>query len=419
MPTYRHLLFNLQETVTYFVEAGGYKSDEFTIQVADLPRVEKLDYTYHYPAYTGLADKKEEDATDLVALKGTMAEVVVTASQQLSGGSLVFADGKTVALQPTGEKMAVARLTVDRNTTFRIKLINTNRQEYTSLEEYSMEALDDQKPIIEFTKPGRDHKATNVEEVFTELRAEDDFGVNSLQLFYSVNGAAEQRVDLFANKSSAPKDISASHTFFLEEHELQPGDFVTYYGAAVDSRNPSNTVKTDIYFIEVRPFGREYFQGQQGGGGGGGGGQGESAEALSQRQKEIIAATFNLMRDKTNYQTKEWTDNIHAVAESQTKLAEQAETLITRLGRRGLTGDDKQIEALAENVRLAIEQMHPAAAELEKESPGTATPYEMKSLQYLSRAEAIFTQIQVSMGQQGGGGGRWWSTECRRSCGPV
>ena len=79
----------------YFVEADGFKSKEFTIDVADLPRVEKLDYTYNYPAYTGLAVKKEENASDMVALKGTEVEVVVTASQALSGGRIVFADGKS------------------------------------------------------------------------------------------------------------------------------------------------------------------------------------------------------------------------------------------------------------------------------------------------------------------------------------
>ena len=100
--------------------------------------------------------------------------------------------------------MATGRVTVDRTTTFRIELTNTLKSKYLGLEEYSMEALDDQKPIVEFTKPGRDTKATKVEEVFTELRAEDDFGVRQLELYYSVNGGPEQKVDLFAAKGENP-----------------------------------------------------------------------------------------------------------------------------------------------------------------------------------------------------------------------
>src|SRR5215469_8757913 len=68
-PTFRHLLFNVQEAVHYFVDADAYRSKEFTINVADLPKVEKVDYAYHYPAYTGLAVKKEENGSDIVALK--------------------------------------------------------------------------------------------------------------------------------------------------------------------------------------------------------------------------------------------------------------------------------------------------------------------------------------------------------------
>src|SRR6185369_4024943 len=138
-------------------------------------------------------------------------------------GRIVFSDGKAIPLQPSAEKMAMGRVTIDRTATFRIELTNKDGQKYLGLEEYSMEALDDQKPIVEFTKPGRDSKATKVEEIFTELHAEDDFGVRQLELHFSVNGGADQKIDLFASKGDNPKEISAGHTFFLEEYDLQPG----------------------------------------------------------------------------------------------------------------------------------------------------------------------------------------------------
>src|ERR1051326_3520974 len=411
IPTFRHIVFNVQESVHYFVDAAGPLSKEFTIDVAHLPRAEKVDYTYHNPAYTGLAVKKEEDGTDIAALKGTEVEVTVTGSQALSAGRIVFADGKSVSLQPAGERAVTGRVTVDRTTTFRIELTNTAKAKYLGLEEYSMEAIDDKKPIVEFTKPGRDTKATKVEEVFTELRAEDDFGVRQLQLYYSVNGGPEQKLDLFTSKGETPKEISAGHTFFLEEYDLQPGDLVTYYGKAVDTRNPANTVSTDIYFIEVRTFGKEYRQGQQGGGGGGGGDQDDSTEALSRRQKEIIAATHKLVNNKDKFKDKEWIDNVHAIGMNQTKLAEQTNTVLQRMSRRGLTNQDKTIKQLSENLKSAIDQMNPAADQLKAEKADAAEPFEQKALQYLMRAEALFNEIQVTQGGGGGGGGARQSAE--------
>src|SRR5262249_19210860 len=149
----------------------------------------------------------------------------------------------------------------------------------------------------------------SVEEVFTEMKATDDFGINSLELYYSVNGGKEEKVDVFRNNGQAPKEISGSHTFFLEKKNLKAGDYVMYYAKAVDSRNPSNTVQTDLYFIEVRPYAREYRQGQAGGGGGGGGGgqrggEGDSADALVKRQKDIIVATTRQNIDKESHGSK-------------------------------------------------------------------------------------------------------------------
>src|SRR5688500_1161682 len=130
------------------------------MSVADLPRIEKMDYTYDYPAYTGLPDRLEENAFDMVALKGTVVEVRITSNQALSGGQLIFADGKKIALTPA-DKQAVARVTVDRTTTFKIDLTNTSGETTNGIEEFRMEATDDQKPIVTFLKPGRDYRAQN------------------------------------------------------------------------------------------------------------------------------------------------------------------------------------------------------------------------------------------------------------------
>src|SRR6185436_13561131 len=187
----------------------------------------------------------------------------------------------------------------------------------------------------------------------------------------------------------------------------QPGDFVSYFGKAVDSKNPANSVQTGLYFIEVRPFGKEYSQGQQGGGGGGGGGGGkqDDASALSKRQRDIIVATDRLRRDKDKFKAKELTDNYHALSANETKLIEQTETLLGRLSRRGLTDQNKKFQDLSDNLKKAMEQMTPAAEQLQKEDANAAMPPEQKALQFLMRAEALFTEIQVQQGGGGGGGG--------------
>ena len=72
---------------------------------------------------------------------------------------------------------------------------------------------------------------------------------------------------------------------------MTPGDLVSYYAVA---RDRENTARTDIFFIDIQPFDRRYSQSQQSGGGGGAGGQ--QAE-ISDRQREIIVSTWNLIRE--------------------------------------------------------------------------------------------------------------------------
>ena len=77
------------------------------------------------------------------------------------------------------------------------------------------------------------------------------------------------------------------------------------------------TSKTDIYFLEAQPWEREITQSQTMGGGGGQGGEGEQQGRISQRQKEIIAATWN--------QSREVGKNRAAAAENAKFLSRRAE----------------------------------------------------------------------------------------------
>jgi hypothetical protein len=55
--------------------------------------------------------------------------------------------------------------------------------------------------------------------------------------------------------------------------------------------------------VRIRPVHKDFRQAQsQGaGGGGGGGGGGGQMEALSEQQRQIISATFNVQRDRKGF----------------------------------------------------------------------------------------------------------------------
>src|SRR5262249_41983730 len=62
---YGFLFFDIHEAVRYYVQAGNVKSPEFTISVADVPQVEKINLSYHFPQYAGLPPRREEDGGEI------------------------------------------------------------------------------------------------------------------------------------------------------------------------------------------------------------------------------------------------------------------------------------------------------------------------------------------------------------------
>src|ERR1041385_1141367 len=148
------------------------------------------------------------------------------------------------------------------------------------------------------------------------------------------------------------------------------------------------------------------FRSQQGGGGSGQGGD-QDQNALSRRQKDLIAATHRLIREGDKYTEQERRDGYEAVAQGQEKLRTDTLEFLDRMGRRLGDVDDgqKQVAEMAEHLRQATKEMEGAPPPLRKEAGKDALPPEQRALQRLLAADAIFREVQVAFGNQSNGGG--------------
>jgi hypothetical protein len=396
---FRFVLFGLEAGSDYFVEAGGVRSAQFRIEVADVPYVKRVDLEYHFPAYTGLSPQTQEDSGDVVALRGTEVRVRVTPTITVAAARLRVDGAPPQAMTVAADGTLEATFKAMGEGFYRIDMPRRDGELQPSSPEYTIDVLSDQPPSITLVKPGRDAKVTAIEEVFTEFEAEDDYGVARAELVYSVNGAPEKTVVL--HKGRGKKALSAGHTFFLEELTLEPGDFLSYFARATDQGAPAQTATTDIYFMEVRPFDREYRQADQRGGGGGGGGD---DAALSFQQRQIIAATFKLVRDRGRTERAQHGEDVGVLALVQGRLQQQVESLVQRMGNRGVLEPGSEFEKTAESLRSAAGEMKTAKEKLDARKAKDALAPEQAALKHLQRAEAAFRNVQVSF-EQGGGAG--------------
>ena len=416
--SYGALVFDLTEDSDYVVEADGFRSALYRLTVADLPYAGRVDVELSFPAYTDLAPRVIRDVRDLAAPRGTRARFLVHPTAATPGGSVLLDDGRTLELAPDSsrppaaegdperaaeagaEAVLTGEVPLDRDGFYRIELIGPGGDAVRASPEYAVDVLDDGAPSVRIEEPGRDSDATSIDEVFIETAADDDYGVARLELILSVNGQPEDTLALHAG-GRALSEVSAGHTLFLEEYDLQPGDVIAYHARAVDTdrvTGPKAAV-SDLYFLRIRPFERTFRQADGGGSGGG-----EAGARLSGTQRQIIAATYNLLRDSARYTPAEFTENLATVALSQERLREQVERLVEQLRTRGIP-TDTSLARVAELLPAAARAMEDALDELRASRARPALPPEQRALVELQRAEAVFRDVQVAQGQGDGGEG--------------
>jgi hypothetical protein len=405
--THRFIMLSVQNPTDYFVEASGTRSEVFRLEVVDRPYVKKIDLEYRLPAYTGLEPRRVEGSGDITALVGTTVVFAITTTMPVRGGRLLVPgdEQNPIPLEVAQGGLALSgRMRVAASGFYKVELQGADGVFAGASPDYVVEVVPDLPPRVAFDRPGRDTQATPIEEVFIQARAEDDFGVAKMDLVYSVNGGEEKTVPL--HQAPVLRDVVAGHTFFLEEMSLRPGDFISYYARAADVGSPSRQATSDIYFLEARPYRRDFRQSEQSGGQGGGGGRGD-AGSLSQQQRQVIAATFRLVREQASgsRDAKSLGQDVLTLGLIQQRLRAQVEALVTRMLSRGALPDGSPMHGTADELRLAIEKMTTAEGELKASRTKEALPTEQEALGHLQRAEASFRDVQVAFGSGGGGGG--------------
>ena len=400
------LLFNVSDGADYFVEADGNRSPVFRIDVADLPYVDRLEQELRFPAYTGLPARVVEDGGDVAAVTGTVVALTIHSTVPTTSGQLTVEGAAPIELTPQQNGSLTAAFTVAADGFYRIELVAPDGRMVEASPRYTIDALADRPPQVRVTKPGRDDDASPLEEVYFEAEALDDYGVAQLSLVYSVNGGDPKTVRIFDGSDPPLSEASAGHTIYLEELGLESGDLVTYWatGRDTDRSGGGKEVTSDIYFLTIRQLGNAYKQADAPPGGGGGmGGQGPET-SLSELQKQVIAATFNLGRDRASHSAQDFSENVVSVRLAQEQVRGQVETLVERMVNRGLSAADEQFRRIAEMLPAAVAEMQAAEAALLEEDLKEALPHEQRALQQVQKAEETYEKY-VTMQQQGGGGG--------------
>ena len=388
---------------TYRVSAGNVESAVYRVEALHAPTVERIDVHYEYPAFTGLESRVEEDGGDIYAPAGTKARVVVHLDKPVDTGRLTMADGDDVVLTG-GARMLEAALDITGDGAYRVALVDHDGLSSPGDTEYFIRIMNDRPPEVRILRPGGDRQITSLEEVVIEARADDDYGIDRFELVYSIRGEAERSAALGGRRGATT--VNGGHTLYVEDMDVEPGDFITYYARArdVSRAKRSSEARSDIFFLDVKPFEEEFVaaQSQSMGGGGGGG----SLEDLVAAQKAIIVATWKLEQRATAGRSAQ---DIGAVARAQGELRERTQAAASEMGggrRRRSSSQGADAGAVTSPLEAAVVAMGRSQASLAELRTAEAIPSEMEALNHLLKAQAEIRRRQVARQQaQGGGGG--------------
>ena len=404
----------VDRSFVYQIVAEPQASRRFTVSALVAPKVKRIDAHYEYPTFTGLAPRDEQDSGDVYAPAGTRVRLRVHTDRPATTGVMAHGERATPApLRQVGATVFETDLVVTKDDAYRLQLADADGLRGGGETEYFIRVMDDRPPEVRILRPSGDQQITPLEEVAIEARADDDYGIGSFDLVYAVAGQPEHTTPFNKVSGTAVAKIGG-HLLPVEDLHVQAGDVITYYARARDvarGKRPTET-KSDMFFLEVRPFNEEFVSAESQAMAGSGDPQ---LETLIAAQKEIINATWNIERRSTAGRSSA---DVKAVSQAQTELRDRVAKMIRESGRPSTFQVPQQIggfnpgrrrPAGADAVGVAVTSMGLAAQQLGLEKTKEAIPHEMAALQGLLQAQAEIHRRQVAQQQasgSGNGGGR-------------
>ena len=382
-------LFAIKERVTYYVNADGFRSPTYYLNMVDLPFVKRLSLEYHYPSYTGLATKVVNGNGDISAPEGTKVVISTTTTVPVLGGRIAIAGVTPIGMTLGTSGVLSGTIEVRAPGFYKLEFAGSNGVYAPGSLGYIIDIHKDQKPTVKFVKPGNDVTRTPSEDVETQIKATDDYGISKLDIRYRVNGDPEHVVQLPVRAPS--RQVIDGYTLVLKQLKLSPGDVVSYYAEATDNDavNGGKSVKSDMYFVrlvlvhDVHSFVRNLKRARPPNNGGG---------TFVERERAIIVGTSDIDRAGSDMPAATRKENLTGLTLAQRKLREDVDSEMVRIRVRLLQTDPRWQSVIDED-KKATDMMQAAEDMLAVPNEGAAVGSELNALQHLQKAEEAFKKM--------------------------
>ncbi len=408
-------IFNIEADMEYYVTANETTSERYTVEVFEMPRVEEISVSYTYPEYTNLKPVVQQGSGDIQAVVGTTAEIRITTNkaiqkatftQQSSEATTIIDEDSADDSAPTNSlEMNIAdgnilstTIEVREDGKYTVQLLCIDNFNNEIPIEYSIKAMPDNPPEVTIKEPGRDVKASILEEVEIIAEATDDFGVEKLNLMYRIGAGELNEIALESTGQPIAEDAdlksgkhlkSGTYTFYLEEFDVEPGEVISYYAHATDNNTLSGPgeASSDIYFIEIKPFNQRLVQDepteQEG--------TPNPLPEMIASQKQIIRETWKHINTQPQTLTEEYNTAVKQTGKKQSDLKDSTQRFTDELS---MAMQEMQVDPeIMMNLEEAIDMMGQAKDNLNAIQPVEAMPFEQTALELLNKVNLAIPKV--------------------------
>ncbi len=333
---------DVQTDLVYRVEYAGQKTGEFHAAVFEHPELVRADAELKFPQYTSLPEKRVEDTRNITAVEGTEVTLFCDLNKPVAVAQLINEEGKTLELAPMGDDATVYSIkeTLTKSDRYRLLLTDNDGRANKEPPQIVFNVTPNRQPDVKITLPARDVRVSPIEELQTQANLWDDYGLLTYGVSYTLPGQPPKERTLGeAVAGNQRRDVD--HLIAFEELQARPDQLLAYYFWAEDFGPDGKPRRAmgDMYFAEVRHFDEIFRQGEQPPAGQSqeqqqqqGSQNAQQAEQLAELQKQIINATWTVIRRETGAQPSDkFKADLEEIKTAQAgaleKLAELAEKI--------------------------------------------------------------------------------------------
>jgi hypothetical protein len=233
---YEYSFNDLRHTVSYFFQAGDYKSTTCTITVVHKPTLTDLDVTLTPPAYTGEpAFTLKDYGGNVQALEGTGVSVKGRANNNIAAARVRFNNGKSREVEFSGQTVFFEFQALEDGF-YSVILEDAIGHKTDDPLVYTIEVFQDHAPSLDVLEPGGDTTMPRTQRLALGFVASDDYGVQRASLHFRKSGETEfTRTNIPIGDQHNRKEIAVAWEWDLGDLRLFPGNYIEYYVQVSDN----------------------------------------------------------------------------------------------------------------------------------------------------------------------------------------